>query len=241
MQRFVSLNRMCRRSLFQMTNLLKIAKRLKHRGFFLLPSLLAASALFLSLESSESRAQPADGTQTLVFLRHAEKPAGGLGQLNCQGLNRAIDLATLLPEKFGKADYVFAANPTRNVEEGELDNSYSYIRPLMTISPSAIKLGLPVNIHFSANDTSDLADELLHDKYHNAVIYTAWSHGYLPELINKVAAEAVGKKQNITDDWASSDYDSLYVLTLTWHNGKASLESQSYKQGLDNGQESCPT
>lgn len=224
-----------------MTNLLKIAKRLKHRGFFLLPSLLAASALFLSLESSESRAQPADGTQTLVFLRHAEKPAGGLGQLNCQGLNRAIDLATLLPEKFGKADYVFAANPTRNVEEGELDNSYSYIRPLMTISPSAIKLGLPVNIHFSANDTSDLADELLHDKYHNAVIYTAWSHGYLPELINKVAAEAVGKKQNITDDWASSDYDSLYVLTLTWHNGKASLESQSYKQGLDNGQESCPT
>lgn len=224
-----------------MTNLLKFAKRFKHRAYVFLPSLLAVSALFLSLESSESRAQPADGTQTLVFLRHAEKPAGGLGQLNCQGLNRAIDLATLLPEKFGKANYVFAANPTRNVEEGELDNSYSYIRPLMTISPSAIKLGLPVNINFSANDTSDLADELLHDKYHNSVIYTAWSHGYLPELINKVAGEAVGKKQNITDDWESGDYDSLYVLTLTWHNGKASLESHSYKQGLDNGRETCPT
>ncbi|SDT03701.1 hypothetical protein SAMN04490191_2988 [Pseudomonas lini] len=224
-----------------MMNPLKFAKRFKHRAYIFLPSLLAVSALFLSLESSESRAQPADGTQTLVFLRHAEKPAGGLGQLNCQGLNRAIDLATLLPEKFGKANYVFAANPTRNVEEGELDNSYSYIRPLMTISPSAIKLGLPVNINFSANDTSDLADELLHDKYHNSVIYTAWSHGYLPELINKVAGEAVGKKQNITDDWESNDYDSLYVLTLTWHNGKASLQSHSYKQGLDNGQESCPT
>ena len=207
----------------------------------LLPALLAASALFLTLEARESRAQPVDGTQTLVFLRHAEKPEGGLGQLNCQGLNRAIDLATLLPEKFGKADYVFAANPTRNVEEGELDNSYSYIRPLMTISPSAIKLGLPVNINFSANDTSDLADELLHDKYHNSVIYTAWSHGYLPELINKVAGEAVGKKQKITEDWESNDYDSLYVLTLTWHNGKASLQSHSYKQGLDNGQQTCPT
>ncbi|VVN19764.1 histidine phosphatase family protein [Pseudomonas fluorescens] len=224
-----------------MINPLKFAKRFKHRAYIFLPSLLAVSALFLSLESSESRAQPADGTQTLVFLRHAEKPAGGLGQLNCQGLNRAIDLATLLPEKFGKANYVFAANPTRNVEEGELDNSYSYIRPLMTISPSAIKLGLPVNINFSANDTSDLADELLHDKYHNSVIYTAWSHGYLPELINKVAGEAVGKKQNITDDWDSSDYDSLYVLTLTWHKGKASLVSHSYKQGLDNGRETCPT
>ena len=224
-----------------MTNLMSFAKRFKHRAYVALPSLLAVSALFLSLESSESRAQPADGTQTLVFLRHAEKPEGGLGQLNCQGLNRAIDLSTLLPEKFGKADYVFAANPTRNVEEGELDNSYSYIRPLMTISPSAIKLGLPVNIEFSANDTSDLARELTEDKYHNATIYTAWSHGYLPELINKVAGKAVGEKQTITDDWASGDFDSLYVLTLTWHNGKASLQSHSYKQGLDNGKESCPT
>jgi hypothetical protein len=224
-----------------MMKLLKFANRFKHRAYLFLPALLATSAVFLSLESSESRAQPADGTQTLVFLRHAEKPEGGLGQLNCQGLNRAIDLATLLPEKFGKADYVFAANPTRNVEEGELDNSYSYIRPLMTISPSAIKLGLPVNIEFSANDTSDLADELLDDKYHNSVIYTAWSHGYLPELINKVAGDALGKKQKITEDWESNDFDSLYVLTLTWHNGKASLESHTYKQGLDNGRETCPT
>ena len=224
-----------------MTNLMSFAKRFKHRACVALPSLLAVSALTLSLESSQIRAQPVDGTQTLVFLRHAEKPAGGLGQLNCQGLNRAIELSTLLPEKFGKADYVFAADPTRNVEEGELDNSYSYIRPLMTISPAAIKLGLPVNIEFSANDTSDLARELTEDKYHNATIYTAWSHGYLPELINKVAGKAVGEKQTITDDWASGDFDSLYVLTLTWHNGKASLQSHSYKQGLDNGKATCPT
>ncbi|AUG40347.1 MULTISPECIES: hypothetical protein [Pseudomonas] len=224
-----------------MKNLLSFTQRLQRRSYVFFPALMLTSALLLSLESSESRAQPVDGTQTLIFLRHAEKPAGGLGQLNCQGLNRAIDLASLLPEKFGKANYVFAANPTRNVEEGELDNSYSYIRPLMTISPSAIKLGLPVNIEFSANDTSALADELLHDRYHNSIIYTAWSHGYLPELINKVAREAVGEKRTITDDWASNDFDSLYVLTLTWQNGKATLDSRSYKQGLDNGEENCPT
>ncbi|AZD54056.1 hypothetical protein C4K19_2269 [Pseudomonas chlororaphis subsp. aurantiaca] len=224
-----------------MKNLLSFTQRLQRRSYVFFPALMLTSALLLSLESSESRAQPVDGTQTLIFLRHAEKPAGGLGQLNCQGLNRAIDLASLLPEKFGKANYVFAANPTRNVEEGELDNSYSYIRPLMTISPSAIKLGLPVNIEFSANDTSELANELLHDRYHNSIIYTAWSHGYLPELINKVAREAVGEKRTITDDWASNDFDSLYVLTLTWHNGKATLDSRSYKQGLDNGEENCPT
>lgn len=202
---------------------------------------LVVGATLLTFEALESRAQPVDGTQTLVFLRHAEKPGEGLGQLNCQGLNRALDLATLLPEKFGPADYVFAANPSREVEEGSNDNAYSYIRPLMTISPSAIKLGLPVNIDFGANDTGDLADELLQDKYRNATVYTAWSHGYLPELINTVAGKALGEKRTITDDWDGEDFDSLYVLTLTWHDGKASLLSRNYKQGLDNGDLACPS
>ncbi|MGE8439182.1 MAG: histidine phosphatase family protein [Pseudomonas palmensis] len=202
---------------------------------------LVVGATLLTFEALESRAQPVDGTQTLVFLRHAEKPGEGLGQLNCQGLNRALDLATLLPEKFGPADYVFAANPSREVEEGSNDNAYSYIRPLMTISPSAIKLGLPVNIDFGANDTGDLADELLQDKYRNATVYTAWSHGYLPELINTVAGKALGEKRTITADWDGEDFDSLYVLTLTWHDGKASLLSRNYKQGLDNGDLACPS
>ncbi len=226
---------------------LDFVKNLKPRTLVFFAALLMTCVLFLflflflSLEASESLAQPADGTQTLVFLRHAEKPAGGLGQLNCQGLNRAIKLTQLLPEKFGKANYVFAANPARHVEEGEFDNSYSYLRPLLTISPTAIKLGLPVNIEFSANDISELADELLHDKYHNSIIYTAWSHGYLPELINKVAEEATGETRPLLEDWPSNDFDSLHVLTLTWHNGKVTLLSHRYKQELNNGPQTCPT
>jgi len=72
------------------------------------------------------------------------------------------------------------------------------------------------------------------------VIYTAWSHGYLPELINEVAGRAVGQEMNITEDWAANDFDSVYVLTLTWHDGKASLLSRNVKQGLDNGHTACP-
>ncbi len=189
----------------------------------------------------ERRSQPVDGTQTLVFLRHAEKPGEGLGQLNCQGLNRALDLATVLPDRFGEADYVFAANPSRHVEEGSHDHSYSYIRPLMTITPSAIRLGLPVNIDFGANDTDALADELMDAKYRNATVYTAWSHGYLPDLINAVARKALGGQQAITEDWDGDDFDSLYVLTLTWHDGKATLDTRSLRQGLDDGSSSCPT
>ncbi|OII57157.1 histidine phosphatase family protein [Pseudomonas putida] len=220
---------------------MKLPTFFRRRRHWLLSLTLAAIAVPLALEVVESRAQPVDGTQTLVFLRHAEKPGEGLGQLNCQGLNRALDLATVLPERFGKADYVFAANPSRHVEEGSKDQSYSYIRPLMTISPSAIRLGLPVNIDYGANDTDALAEELLRDKYRNATVYTAWSHGYLPDLINAVAGKALGEKRVITEDWSGDDFDTLYVLTLTWHDGKASLLSRNVRQGLNDGAHSCPT
>ncbi|MDZ5739125.1 histidine phosphatase family protein [Pseudomonas asiatica] len=220
---------------------MKLPTFFRRRRHWLLSLTLAAIAVPLALEAVESRAQPVDGTQTLVFLRHAEKPGEGLGQLNCQGLNRALDLATVLPERFGKADYVFAANPSRHVEEGSKDQSYSYIRPLMTITPSAIRLGLPVNIDYGANDTDALAEELLRDKYRNATVYTAWSHGYLPDLINAVAGKALGEERVITEDWSGDDFDTLYVLTLTWHDGKASLLSRNVRQGLNDGAHSCPT
>lgn len=211
------------------------------RRHLLLGLALACAAIPPALVVVESRAQPVDGTQTLVFLRHAEKPGEGLGQLNCQGLSRALDLASVLPERFGDADYVFAANPSRHVEEGSQDLRYSYIRPLMTITPSAIRLGLPVNIDYSANDTDALADELLSNKYRNATVYTAWSHGYLPELINTVAGKALGQERVITEDWSGDDFDTLYVLTLTWHDGKATLLSRNVRQQLDGGSKACPT
>lgn len=215
---------------------------LRRRHLFLSLALAAAAvSIPLALDRVQSRDRQGDGTQTLVFLRHAEKPGEGLGQLNCQGLNRAIDLATLLPERFGDADYVFAADPGRHVEEGSKDQRYSYIRPLMTISPSAIRLGLPVNIDFAANDYDDLADELLKSKYRNATVYTAWSHGYLPDLLNAVAGKALGEKRVITEDWGGEDFDTLYVITLTWQDGKASMLSRNVRQGLDGGEKTCPT
>jgi hypothetical protein len=219
-----------------------VISRLQRRiAYCFVPVALLASSIALFSLGKGVHAEPKNGTQTLVFMRHAEKPSMGLGQLNCQGLNRAIDLSELLPRQFGKANFIFAANPSRHVEEGEGDLSYSYLRPLMTVGPSAIKLGLPVNIDYGANDTADLADELMRDKYHDATIYTAWSHGYLPELINKVAEEASGKKVTLLDDWTGDDFDSVSVLTLKWVDGKATLDYENYKQGLNDGDKGCPS
>ena len=224
-----------------MTNAVSNKPHLKPYLLGTISALLIAGAISLAVHADKVFARPIDGVQTLIFMRHAEKPADGLGQLNCQGLNRAIDLATLLPKRYGKADYVFAADPSRQVEEGADDDAYSYVRPLMTINPSAIKLGLPINLEYSANDTRALANELTDDKYHSSTIYTAWSHGYLPELINSVASKALGEKTTLTEDWSGSDFDSLYVLTLTWKDGKATLLSRIDKQGLNNGEKGCPS
>ena len=223
-----------------MTNAVSNKPHLKPYLLGTISALLIAGAISLAVHADKVFARPIDGVQTLVFMRHAEKPADGLGQLNCQGLNRAIDLATLLPQRYGRADYVFAADPSRQVEEGAEDDAYNYVRPLMTINPSAIKLGLPINLEYSANDTRALANELTDDQYHSSTRYTAWSHGYLPELINSIASKALGKKTTLTEDWSGSDFDSLYVLTLTWKDGKATLLSRIDKQGLNNGEKGCP-
>ena len=101
----------------------------------------------------------AQSTETIVMVRHAEKPTPeALGQLNCRGLNRALALPSILAH-FGKPAAIFAANPAIQTSEGNplpWATKYSYVRPLATIEPYAISLGMPVNAQIAAADTKGL-------------------------------------------------------------------------------------
>src|SRR5208282_3099691 len=92
--------------------------------------------------------------ETIVCLRHGEKPAGGLGQLTCRGLNRALALPNILLAKYGTPQFVFAPNPTQQVNDK--DGTYYYVRPLITIEPTAIRCGLPVNTQFGFREIERL-------------------------------------------------------------------------------------
>ena len=92
----------------------------------------------------------ANAEETLVFLRHAEKPAAGLGQLTCQGLNRALALPTVLIGRYGMPDFVYAPNP--NVKMIDSGQSYYYVRPLATIEPTAIRAGKSVNTKYGFSE-----------------------------------------------------------------------------------------
>src|SRR6187549_3189632 len=80
--------------------------------------------------------------QTIVFFRHGEKPSGGYGQLTCQGLNRALALPPVLSAKYGRPHCMYAPNPAVTVSDPA--GTFYYVRPLATIEPTAIRLGMPV-------------------------------------------------------------------------------------------------
>jgi hypothetical protein len=59
-------------------------------------TLAVAAILLLLLLLDGTRAWSDDAVETIVLVRHGEKPDKGLGQLDCQGLNRALALPPVI-------------------------------------------------------------------------------------------------------------------------------------------------
>ena len=193
--------------------------------------IIVALVFFLDIPS-------ASATEKIVMLRHAEKPAMGLGQLNCQGLNRALALHSILIKKFGNPTVIYAPNPS--VRKKDLGQLYNYIRPLATIEPTAIRLGMPVNTEFGFDDIKSLKEALLSPIYKNSVIYIAWEHHLLETMTREILA-GFGKDPKMVPQWSGSDFDSIYVITITDANdGNKDVSFMKDSEGLNNAQTSCP-
>jgi hypothetical protein len=179
-------------------------------------------------------AMPAQANVNLVMVRHAEKPAAGLGQLSCQGLNRALALPGVLIPAYGKPAAIYAPNP--GVPKDDEGTPFNYVRPLATIEPTAIRLGLPVNTAWAWNDIADLQAELLAPAHEGQTLYVAWEHHELEQLARAILKKRGGDPSTVPT-WRSSDFDTIYVLTLQTSGG-AALKVE--KEGLDGKSSSCP-
>ena len=205
--------------------------------------LLAATAGAASPISDSSNTHligftAAHAEQTVVFLRHGEKPVLGLGQIDCQGLKRALALPTVLLAKFGKPDAIYAPDPAFKTEDKGVQ--YSYIRPLATIEPTAIRFGLPVNTAFSLTQIKPLEQDLLKPSNSAATIFVAWEHTLAQQAAQQLIDTVGGHVQ--VARWAADDYDSLYVVRVKWQNGKP--VSASFKiepEGLNHQSVECPS
>ena len=198
------------------------------------PARFLLNAVCLLLSISCARAQ-----ETIVAIRHAEKPPTSLGQLTCKGLNRALALPKVLIPRYGKPDRIYAPDPGTRI--GQLGNlSYSYVRPLMTIEPIAIQLGLPVNALIGFKNVRQLRKELLVPENANSVIYLAWEHAYLNQFAKRLLT-AYGKDPSVVPDWPNDEYDRIYVFRIKEVDGKKDLTFSIESQGLnDSLSDKCP-
>ena len=196
-----------------------------------LAALVAALAFTLPMPAAHA-------DQTIVFLRHGEKPLLGLGQLNCQGLNRALALPQVLQAKFGTPTAIYAPDPGTTAKDKGIE--YNYVRPLATIEPTAIRLGMPVNTSFGLRQIQQLEQELLKPAYSSATIFVAWEHNLAWQAVQQLLAVAGGNAQQVPA-WTDDDFDSLYVLRVKWQNGKpASVSFKKEAEGLNHQSAECP-
>ena len=174
--------------------------------------------------------------QTIVFFRHGEKPSGGYGQITCQGFNRALALPTVLIAKFGTPKYLYAPNPA--VKLSDPAGSFYYIRPLATIEPTAVKLGMNVNTKYGYNDIASLQSAVITPTKDNATIFVAWEHAYLVKVVQNIM-NAYGGGVTVPA-WISGDYDSLYVLKVNYVSGAINAQFHRDIEGLNGQPTTCP-
>lgn len=188
--------------------------------------LLFLFAGLLPLYAADSTNSP---VETIVCIRHGEKPLGGLGQLTIRGLNRSLALPKVLLAKYGKPQYVFAPNPTEKVDGLP---GYYYVRPLVTIEPTAIECGLPVNTEFGYTHVKDLENELTKPKYRGATIFVAWEHGWLDRFAKNFVKDN-GQDPKTVPIWKGNEYDMIFVFKLTTENGRRQFSFSIDHEGLN--------
>lgn len=175
--------------------------------------------------------------ETIVCIRHGEKPLLGLGQLTCQGLNRALALPGVLLAKFGKPNSIFAPDPNQLAHDP--GGEFCYLRPIATIEPTAIACGLPVNTRFGFKDIAALKQELTKPAYENATVFVAWEHRYLDDFVRDLVGSFGGDRSQVPE-WPGSDYDSIFVVRLTHRDAKITATFSRDAEDLNNLSSDCP-
>ncbi|MDR3464097.1 MAG: hypothetical protein P4L76_17480 [Beijerinckiaceae bacterium] len=177
------------------------------------------------------------GHETIVFVRHGEKPEQGLGQLDCQGLNRALALPAVIEAKYGRPAAIFAPDPAKQKDDG--GKAYDYVRPLATIEPAAIRFGLPVDTSYGFAEINKLKDALEQPAYHDATVVVAWEHKII-DVVAKLIVSAHGGDEATVPKWQSADFDSIYVVKISWTGAGATATFELAHEGLDGRSTLCP-
>ena len=170
----------------------------------------------------------------ILIIRHGEKPEQGLGQLSCKGFNRALALGDVIVKRFGKPDVIIVPDP--GLQKKDKGINYSYIRPLATIEPLAITLGLPVEANLGFNNLVGF-DERLEKSLTSVTehrVLVAWEHKVAEQVVRNFLLKHLISVE--VPHWDDQDFDSIYILSQKNHEP---LKFRVEKQGLNNQSDNC--
>lgn len=177
------------------------------KGYYFIPLLLLVCCHILCPAQS-----PLKNTMLrVVIIRHGEDPPKG-DNLSCQGLNRSMQLPAVLNSKFGIPDFTYV--PTM-----EHNSVTKHSRMYQTVVPMAVKYNLRINSRYDEKDSTNLAADI---KTKHGTILLVWDHKAIPAIVRALGVSGFNLK------WNASDYDSIWIITLT--TGTASFSTD--KEGL---------
>jgi hypothetical protein len=121
--------------------------------------------------------------------------------------------------------------------------SFNYVRPLATLEPLAVKLGMPVNTKYGYTDISSLQPVLINVGYAHATIFVAWEHTQLQKLVQNIMNAYGGRV--VVPAWVTGDFDTLFVVRVSYTTAAdgttiANAQFSREAEGLNGQPTSCP-
>lgn len=182
-------------------------------GLYLVAFLIVTAGM---VTGSCGQAPPAS-LERVIIIRHGEKPPQG-DNLSCQGLNRSLQLPSVLYKKIGLPSAIYV--PT--IDQGK---STDVARMYQTIVPFAIKYNLKISTKYEVDDTKGLAAAI---QKHTGTVLVVWEHKAAGKILRALGLE---EKQK----WPDEDFDSIWIVT--YKNGVPTLTKEA--EGL-HPTDSCP-
>ena len=165
--------------------------------------LLLACIITFTCQSLMAQAQISKSLK-LVIIRHGEKDPTG-DNLNCMGLNRALQLPKIMVARFGVPSQVYVPS----VNSGK---ATTHARMLQTATPLAAKYNLTINSKYDVDDVEKLSRNLEAQK---GTIFVIWEHNTIVDILKSLGIKTKGM------EWPDSDFDSIWIVTYA--SGKAVL------------------
>jgi hypothetical protein len=159
--------------------------------------LLVTVGLFNNATNAFCQSAPDLTKLKIVMIRHGEKPLKG-DNLNCQGVNRSLQLPAVIKAKFGIPDYVYA--PAL-----ELGTSTKHSRMFQTVTPLVAKYNLTVNSSHAEKDSEEIAADF---KTKTGTILMVWEHKAIAPIVKALGINI----QNL--NWPDDDFDSIWIITF---------------------------